>query len=413
MAQPEIEIDGIIFRLLARDSFDTYKVVGFMSAPKGTPLINPKTQGYAAYKSNSEGFWRLALRGGAGGAFEKGKNYITTTFIHLRLQQFIEEHYDSLMAPPVAGALIKQYNSGRSKELMNYVLGLNRKNNPDENRDFFDPVFEIINKSCVPGVGPNCVMKTSVFVRYMNPPRALPPPRVSSLGESSPPPIGPNGTLLSWSFKPNTPEMKAARNAADRRRNALKRDEEAQYKRLYEEAGSPEYIDVETMLKIMSKFVEQNFEVDLGQQTHLFDMPFYMEGGERGSGKAEERFIIHIFQTRIRNKSTGQEYNLYYSQFNRRGKLYKNIINIVPVEATILESGIYSKYISAIPYIYKMFDYSGQCVGFDSGETECERYVFIGNTLKVLWPLPLLRNMEGGKQKIVKRRYIKTRKQRK
>ena len=352
MARPEIEIDGIIFRLLARDSFDTYKVVGFMSAPRGTPLTDPKKQGYAAYKSNSEGFWRLALRGGVDYAFEKGKNYITTTFIHLRLQSFIEDNYDSLMAPPIQGALIKQYSSGRSRELMNYVLGLNRKNNPDENRDFFDPVFEVINKSCVEGLGQNCVAKTSTFVRYMNPPRALPPTRASDLSESSPSPTIMGGPSLGWAFKPNTPEMKEARNAAYARRNALRRDERDQYRRLYEEAGSPKYIDVSEMLGIMSKFVEQNFEVDLGRQEHIFDMPFYMEAGEKGSGKAEEKFMIHIFQTRIRNRSTSQEYELYYSQFNRRGKLYKNIINIVPLEARILESGIYSKYVSAIPYIY-------------------------------------------------------------
>jgi hypothetical protein len=413
LSGPEIEIDGIVFRLVARDSFETYKVVGFMSAPRGTPITSPKKQSYVAYKSNSEGFWRLALRGGPGYSFEKGKNYVTTTFIHLRLQAFIEEHYESLRAPPKQGMFMASYNSGRGKELMNAVLSMNKKNNPDEDRLFFDPVFELIQASCVPSIGQNCVARTSAFVRYMNPPRALPPlPRVNNSGPKTPsPPV--SGPQLSWAFPTISPEVAAQRNAAYARRNALKRDEQAQYKRLYVDAGSPEYIQVPEMLRIMSRFVEQNFEVNLGIQEHLFDMPFYMEAGEKGAGKTEERFIIHIYHTMIRNRSTGQEYNLYYSQFTRKGKHYKNILNIVPVEATILENGLYSKYVSATPYIYKMFDYSDQCIGFGEGETECERYVFIAGSFVNMWPLPLLRSMNGaGKRRrtIKRRKSLKSRK---
>jgi hypothetical protein len=409
LSGPEIEIDGIVFRLFARDSFETYKVVGFMSAPRDTPITNPKTQGYAAYKSNSEGFWRLALREGPRYAFEKGDNYVTTTFIHLRLQEFIERHYESLRAPPRQGMFMMGYNSGRGKELKNLVLKANRMNNPDDNREIFDPVFELIQASCArPSMGQNCVARTSAFVHYMNPPRALPPPpRAESAGNKSPSPP------VSWAFPTISPEVQALRNAAYARRNALRRDEKAQYKRLYEEAGSPEYIDVPEMLRIMSRFVEQNFEVNLGIQEHLFDMSFYMEAGEKGAGKTEERFIMHIYRTMIRNRSTGQEYNLYYSQFTRKGKHYKNIVNIVPVEATILENGLYSKYVSATPYIYKMFDYVDQCIGFGAGETECERYVFIGGSFVNMWPLPLLRSMNGaGKRRrtLKRRKSLKSRK---
>jgi hypothetical protein len=95
---------------------------------------------------------------------------------------------------------------------------------------------------------------------------------------------------------------------------------------------------------------------------------------------------MHIYQTGIRNRVTGQEYNLYYSQFTRKGKHYKNIVNIVPIEATILENGLYSKYISAIPYIYKIFDYSEQCFGIETNANECERYIFIAPAFTNLWP---------------------------
>lgn len=406
LAGPEIEIDGIVFRLIARDSFDTYKVVGYLSGPRGVALTNPLTQGYAAYKSNSEGFWRLALRTGPGYGFEKGKNYITTTFLHLRLQAFIEEHYDTLRPPPRPGMYMQGYNAGRGKALMNAVLAANRKNVPDDNREFFDPVFDLINRSCTSYVGKNCVARPTSFVSFMNPPRALPPPpRESSAAPRTPSPPVEGGPVLSWLTRALPPNVQRRKNAANARRTELQRDLIVQYRRLYEEAGSPEYITSSKMLQIMSRFVEQNFEVDLGQQNHVFDMPYFMEAGEKGAGKTEERFIMHIFQTRIRNRVTGQEYNLYYSQFTRKGKHYKNIVNIVPVEATILENGLYSKYISAIPYIYKIFDYSEQCFGLETNANECERYIFIAPVFINLWPLPLLTTRAGGRRKTRSRKY--------
>jgi hypothetical protein len=239
----------------------------------------------------------------------------------------------------------------------------------------------------------------------MNPPRALPPPPRESTAPGTPSPTVEGGPILSWSIRALPPNVQRRKNASIARRTELQRDLIVQYRRLYEEAGRPEYITSSQMLQIMSRFVEQNFDVDLGQQNHVFDMPYFMEAGEKGAGKTEERFIIHIYQTRIRNRVTGQEYNLYYSQFTRKGKHYKNIVNIVPIEATILENGLYSKYISAIPYIYKIFDYSEQCFGVETNETECERYIFIAPAFTNLWPLPLLSTRAGGRRKTLSRKY--------
>ena len=79
-------------------------------------------------------------------------------------------------------------------------------------------------------------------------------------------------------------------------------------------------------------------------------------------------------------------------------------MNIVPIEATILENGLYSKYISAIPYIYKIFDYSEQCFGIETNANECERYIFIAPAFTNLWPLPLLSTRTGGRRKTTRSR---------
>jgi hypothetical protein len=151
------------------------------------------------------------------------------------------------------------------------------------------------------------------------------------------------------------------------------------------------------ILSVYSQFVERFFELDSSEQRKLFEMLYYLPGGEIGAGSEAESFKLNIFQTRIRNKLTGQVYILYYSQYNRKGKHYKNIVNIVPEGIKILPSGLYSKYVPCAPYVYKMFDYSHQC-DLRMGGNTCERYKFIGNEFTNLWPLPKLRNINGGKR---------------
>ena len=65
-----------------------------------------KWNGFAAYKSMSEGFWRFlhydkdkqSIQTGDNNTFFKCDNeYITCTFLHFSLQSFIEINYNNLL----------------------------------------------------------------------------------------------------------------------------------------------------------------------------------------------------------------------------------------------------------------------------------------------------------------------------
>jgi hypothetical protein len=417
---PIIIIDDYQFMLTAKQEIDTYKHIGFMSAKIGEVFTNPLTQGFVSYKSNSEGFWRLAMRNYPGASFEKGKDYVTASFIDLRLQKFFEENYDKLPSLPFMAA----YNTKRAVTVMNEFKNQNNKNNPNDDRLFFDPVFDCIHSSCAPPYSETCIVKPSIFLNFITP---RPSPMFGGPGmprsrSSSPTPV--------FSL---TPEQQAIENEMKRKiavrapiiqeqnklhleckkeltriANEVFADKIANYKEKSKTMRKYENITGKEMLEFFSKFVEYYFEVDTSVQDFLFTMPLYMVGGEKGTGKNSESFNLDIYLTKIRNKLTNQEYNLYYSHFIRKGIEYKNMINIVPIQGVkITMNGLYSKYVTASPYIYKLFDYLHQCNFSMMENGSCGKYTFIGNIYNNLWPLPLLKRLKGGskrKHKIMTRK---------
>jgi hypothetical protein len=92
-----ISIDGIEFLILGRDIYKS------SDEPRETVTYTLKSDPqfwYSAYRSNSEiGFWRLMYLDYFG--FDKGDNdYVQQTFIHLKLQSFINDIYDKLPQKP-------------------------------------------------------------------------------------------------------------------------------------------------------------------------------------------------------------------------------------------------------------------------------------------------------------------------
>ena len=88
---PEITIDGIKITLLKR-----FLLMGAYKCILYTLTEDTGIQKYIAYKSKSEGLWRLCWFDNHDRTMKKGDDYITTTQIHMGLQCFFESNYETL-----------------------------------------------------------------------------------------------------------------------------------------------------------------------------------------------------------------------------------------------------------------------------------------------------------------------------
>lgn len=71
---------------------------------------------------------------------------------------------------------------------------------------------------------------------------------------------------------------------------------------------------------------------------------------------------IYICSTTIRSLNPIREYKLYYIYYALDGKTYKNILCIVPSDTVMTKYGLDSRYVSAGLFINKSFDYKEQAL---------------------------------------------------
>jgi hypothetical protein len=118
----------------------------------------------------------------------------------------------------------------------------------------------------------------------------------------------------------------------------------------------------------------------------MTDIVIHLKKGAGIAVNQNEHFPLYIYKTVITNKESKQTYDLFYACYTRKGIEYKTIVNIVPTNEHILDNGLYARYISIPPYIYKIFDYTEQCTKISCNLT----YKFLGDELTKMFPLPQL-----------------------
>jgi hypothetical protein len=377
-AELSITIDGITFQLHAASYENKRHHILYTSNSAGITQ-----QFYVAYKSNSEGFWRLASM--TGNQYYKGTDYVTTTFLHMELQHFLEVNYNKLPQKE----FLMMYVEHESKRVLDEIQKGNQQENLTKNRQVYDPYFARLAKYCPSpsSLGKSCLADLEIFEKELN-------PRPKFIRSNS----------MNSNYTPNySPEIIKIMNISKLESSLPELNTE--FRKLYKsykESHAEKELDEDDFVAIMSLYLQTYFDVDTSQQKYLFDMKleFHVEGGSHGSimrneffiwGEQSDSIVMKIYKTEIRNKQTGQKYILFYCIYNYKGAQYKGIVNVVPVEATVLPNGTYSKYISAGIFIYKIFDYIHQCHMTKSGRESCEvQYVFLGDTMKNMWPLPLL-----------------------
>lgn len=89
---PSKSINGIGFTLSGKIIDEEGRVMIFITS------INRQQvhRRFFVYRSNSDAFFRLCIQKPGSVAYEKGNHYISTTFIHWELQEFILDNLDSL-----------------------------------------------------------------------------------------------------------------------------------------------------------------------------------------------------------------------------------------------------------------------------------------------------------------------------
>jgi hypothetical protein len=283
--------------------------------------INKNTTRHEYYASHSQlSFFRYCIERKTYGGYEKGFNYISSTFINMDLQKFIITN-------------IKKFNFEKTTEEIKCpfpsVLSI-RINDPSQNTSnnvFFklvDEVFPLVE----------------TYLDYKESLKKL----ISSLNDS---------TFIT----PNEHKLDIASDIYC----ILKLNKS-------HIPINPKNNKIETynvLKKIFSAIFNKNFEI-ITEKNKEFENIVSING---------LNINITIYRIDIKDKYYNSEYKLYYIKYIYESVEYKNIICIEPkAENTIEITGLNKRYVSSGVFINKVFDYADQTIFSDR-----LGYVFIGN----------------------------------
>ena len=299
---------------------------------------------FACYRSRSEGgFWRSCIPRfniPDRGWYEKGANYITSSFIHLDLQIFINSNYDKLTE--VGENLISAYCNA-NKELFHFLY--------DENRFAKDDVLAPL-KDCKAG---ECFKSYGIcdFVK--------------KLGDKN----------LKSSYEIDLHSLLSSK---------LTELTCNQPPHMQLNANLNEHIGI--FYEGLSEYLSKYFKIE---NYHRFI-------GSFSDGFYDYKVTNTLYELHITNLESNKKYILYLNNYNYFNKpeqfngIYKHITNIVPIESKITKFGLYSEIMDVGTYIYKPIEYLVQCqlnnrtrVINTGGFGGC--YVFIGDFQTNVWPL--------------------------
>jgi len=333
----------------------------------------------AAYQSKSEGLWRLLVNVHRKGdiLIAKGKNYITTTQIHMDLQIFFTKHYSRLPKASCEDFLFlctARFGTDYYNRLLNE---LGYKSPPTEfdefgspvlnlqpvpAREYRHPVFEPFNIVC----NDHCFLNTVENIY--------------------------SAEAAIRKAVPTTPYIKKMQELFD----------------LYESTLSTE----DLYRKVVSSFSEY-----MKHFFKLVDAPSESRGQLEIPLDYNEETVkmpINVFRTTVTLKDGTASFHIYYGIYDMPDSSldpgsYKIILNVLPTESKMGPFGLNDVYISANLYIYKMFEYAH----FENQQINRQRpknlhtsnnfsqfysyrYKFVGDLLTAMWPLPIVKDSAKG-----------------
>jgi len=320
-------------------------------------LKTKKTINFVCYRSNSEvGLWRACVYWAGVKTYYKGSDYITSTFINIELQNFININYEKL---PKLDKDFTIYCSTFSKDdtLQEYVKTTKELeviiSTPREVEDQIFKVFKIC--------GAGMCFKTSFVIDNF----------IKNLKDNE---------VYEKEFKTILQKDKPI-------------NDQNEVDLIYGKPDKYLHVNIKHVYKSMTELMSKYFILLDTKSVYI------------GSNKVvynDTTIDLKFYQRTIKNTINSNEYNLFYAKytFMKTGSphngTYYTIINVLPKDAKLIEFGIYDKIVSAGTYIYKILEYKEQCKIDDRGRSvDVDRkscYVFIGDFMSDLWPLNLIKN---------------------
>lgn len=360
--QPNIVIDEILFTFLHKfiDEDGRYKCRIISKKNDNMYLLT-------FYTSKSEGgFWRYAY---SEDRYDKGYDYIVTTFCHFELQNFIN---NNLLTKNIV-TLDTEIN-----ESVAYNLFRTFVNTP--NREIKDDVFQVLQK-CLSGY---CFMDIAPIVRVFD------EMNMYRLEEN-----------LQIFYNENANKFKEYLDQENFWTSMTKlKNIKTELKKIgSDERNSTEFQNIyfttiQNLYNAISKYIEFYFMVisDKGKYISQFN------------NKTDNLIIdMAIYEIVIQNKITNAKYKLYYGIYDYKninqptkydGK-YKIILLITGADSKINICGVYDKVIYAGIYIYKIMEYMNRSTINNERRVtgiKPEDYIFIGDLMKNVWPLNIINN---------------------
>lgn len=303
----------------------------------GSPLTRSKY-----YTSKSDGsFWRYCIKDDDSNRFNKGYNYISSTFINLYLQHFIDSNKDKYVIEDLSDDCCPTVTNIKTKKSILYNRVFNSGEDVISNNIFFKTINEIFPPVRFFSEYKNCIS------RLLN--------NLSKL-------ISENNNLESIDFY--------SKLFCTLTRHEINKDI-----LLTDETSRRSFF---TSLKnVLSEIFLERFNIIRDTKKCLYKKNFLV-------GEINHR--CHILSINIFDKIYARNYVLYYMDvkiFGRSSSInnrFKNILHIIPNENSITIDGLDNRYVACGAFINKLYDYADQTPitrarGHDESRTEDYRLV--------------------------------------
>ena len=399
---PYTEIDGIEFYLLkiendenGRDKLQILSV----DTHSQSPHI------FYVYTSKSSGsMWRYCEYDDQYGHFNKGYDYISNTFIHIKLQIYIDMNSNKVPKRfAFHDILIISLSKGSSehiilkrKLLAIFPLDCRRTDISDENKIIRNNIYgtdRIVNDDIFRPLrkllGPGSSFKNSISQQYYLMINNLKELKNNSINTFIP--GSPGVTRYTLRMASIVTPIITDKEFSSKVIEAIGRSE----------TGTINKEDLLLYFEILTKYVK----IYNGYLKHYFTV-------ETNSSETHQIYMYNtiktpivldlwkiVFETiefkKLINKDNGNKYRVIYQNYqvvsspnNIFNGDYKIIVGFIPDDPHINEYGLYTKFISSGFYVYKMFDYDSQVGSLaDDPNRLAGDYVFIGDIMNKFYPL--------------------------
>lgn len=349
--------DGVVigdftFRLIGVSQFCDYDIVSIKSINNASRVEN----NFAVYRSMSCTFWRFAQA--FCNTFDKGSDYVQTTFIHLNLQKHIEEN------------IVKLKVSNQQIQYVDRICDIE-----------YISMFSMKDDDVINGKSAKTREIASDDDGF-KPMRALP-----------------SGYCLNMSFTDNATAFIKNIDDDEKRTAMISKIDSLQ------KNGEP---DVCKLIDMVNHYMENEFELLVTKPTILFEKEVVFNNTSLVCKlKNKEKVInskIQFFEIQRKQKEEKEEkYHVYFMTLTCKKKeagnnkqdqivIGKNIVLVLPAhiehEKNITENGMYANYVNVGMYASKALEYCDQSniVGDKEGPSyvgKCYNALF---QFMKLWP---------------------------